>query len=175
MPATVSAISSSSLYAGTTTATRLPSSIRPRALQAGAAGDRRCEAVPEERREEAEQEAQEGADHRGVALAAGCRLRHRRVPNEARHLDVLREREQLRGRRLLRQELRSPVLRVRDLADEHELVDRRETASRLQRLVQRRRADLVRLQVVVDTAQLAIEARDLRVDVARDVRDEERH
>src|SRR5690349_15206411 len=39
MPRIVAPISSSSLYAGTTTATRLPSSIRRRTLQARAAGE----------------------------------------------------------------------------------------------------------------------------------------
>src|SRR3989442_3973890 len=77
IPATVSAISSSSLYAGTTTATRLPSSIRPRTLHSRAAGEPAREAVPQERRGDSGEEAEERADDGRVPLAAGRRLRDR--------------------------------------------------------------------------------------------------
>src|SRR5689334_17609450 len=126
MPRIVSPISSSSLYAGTTTATRLPSSIRSLTLQTGAAGDPRREAVPEERREHAEEQPEERADDRRVPLRARRRLRHRGRAELARLLDLVREREQLRRRGLLREELRAPVLGVRDLADEDELVQGRQ-------------------------------------------------
>src|ERR671930_482364 len=74
MPVIVSAISRSSLYAGTTTATRLPSSMRPVRLQGRAAGEPARERLPQERGGDAEQEAEEGADDGGVPLAAGGRL-----------------------------------------------------------------------------------------------------
>src|SRR5919197_2617930 len=94
MPATVSAISRSSLYAGTTTATRLPSSIRRRRLPGRAAGEPARERLPQERGGDAEQQAEEGAHHRGVALAAGGRLRPDGVRQDPAPFDALRLREQ---------------------------------------------------------------------------------
>src|ERR671936_708992 len=94
MPAIVSAISRSSLYAGTTTATRLPSSIRPRRLQGRAAGEPARERLPEERRGDAEEEPEEGADDGGVALAAGRRLRPDGARQDTSALDALRLREE---------------------------------------------------------------------------------
>src|SRR5919197_6542729 len=93
-PATVSAISRSSLYAGTTTATRLPSSIRRRRLPGRAAGEPARERLPEERGGDAEQQAQKGAHHRGVALAAGGRLRPDGVRQDPAPLDALRLRQE---------------------------------------------------------------------------------
>src|SRR5436190_2345950 len=139
MPAIVSAIKSSSSNAGTTTATRFPSSIRSRTLQTGAAGDGTREAVPEEGREDAEEQPEERSDDGRVALAACGRLRRGRVAEHARLLDVLREREQLLGGRLLVEELAPPLLGVVDLADEDELVQRGQAARVLDRRVQRLR------------------------------------
>src|SRR5213080_253836 len=101
MPAIVSAISRSSLYAGTTTATRLLSSIRPRRLPSGAAGEPARERLPEQRRGDAEQEPEEGADDGGVALAASGRLRPDSAGQDTSALDALRLREQ----RLRREEV----------------------------------------------------------------------
>src|SRR5947209_19998583 len=87
MPVIVSAISRSSLYAGTTTATRLPSSIRPLRLQGRAAGDAARERLPEERGGDPEQEPEEGADDGRVPLAAGGRLRPDGARQDAAALD----------------------------------------------------------------------------------------
>src|SRR5579864_3236277 len=84
MPAIVVPTSVSSLCAGTTTATRLPSSTKL-TLAREPAGD----GLPEEGGEDPEQESDEGADDDGVALAAG---RHLRDPGRRQHervLDVL--------------------------------------------------------------------------------------
>src|ERR671935_3207222 len=97
MPATVSAISRSSLYAGTTTATRLPSSIRRRRLPGRAAGEPARERLPEQRRGDAEQEPEEGAHDRGVALAAGGRLRPDGVCQDPAPLDALCLRQERPG------------------------------------------------------------------------------
>src|SRR5919201_3739359 len=94
IPAIVSAISRSSLYAGTTTATRLPSSIRRRRLPGRAAGEPARERLPQERRGDPEQEPEEGTHHGGVALAASGRLRPDGVRQDAAALDALRLREQ---------------------------------------------------------------------------------
>src|ERR687887_2593761 len=98
MPVIVSAISRSSLYAGTTTATRLPSSIRPLRLQARAAGDAARERLPEERRGDAEEEPEEGAHDGRVPLAAGGRLRPDGARQDAPALDGLRLGEERPGR-----------------------------------------------------------------------------
>src|SRR5919201_3711277 len=89
MPVIVSAISRSSLYAGTTTATRLPSSIRPLRLQARAAGDAGRERLPQERGGDADQEPEEGAHDGRVPLAAGGRLRPDGAGQDAAALDGL--------------------------------------------------------------------------------------
>src|ERR1044072_6007308 len=90
MPVIVSAISRSSLYAGTTTATRLPSSIRPRRLQGRAAGEPARERLPQECSGDAEEEPEEGPDDGRVALAAGGRLRPDGEGQGAPALDALR-------------------------------------------------------------------------------------
>src|SRR5919201_4353766 len=90
MPVIVSAISRSSLYAGTTTATRLPSSIRPLRLQTRAAGQPARKRLPQERGGDAEQQPEEGADDGRVALAAGGRLRPDGARQDTAALDGLR-------------------------------------------------------------------------------------
>src|SRR5919202_4860160 len=90
MPVIVSAISRSSLYAGTTTATRLPSSMRPLRLQGRAAGDPARERLPQERGGDAEQQAEEAADDGRVALAARGRLRPHGPGQHPAALDALR-------------------------------------------------------------------------------------
>src|ERR687885_224073 len=90
MPAIVSAISRSSLYAGTTTATRLPSSMPPRRLQGRAAGQPAGERLPQERGGDPEQEPEEGADDGRVPLAASRRLRPDRARQHPAALDALR-------------------------------------------------------------------------------------
>src|SRR5919199_5496311 len=98
MPVIVSAISRSSLYAGTTTATRLPSSIRPLRLQGRAAGEPARERLPQERGRDAEQEPEEGAHDGGVPLAAGGCLRPDSARQDAAALDGLRLRQERPGR-----------------------------------------------------------------------------
>ena len=71
MPRSVVAISFSSSCAGTTTPTRLPSSIA--ATKPGG------EAVPEERGERAEDEPDQRGDDHGVAAAARRHLLRRRA------------------------------------------------------------------------------------------------
>src|SRR5438309_11083490 len=103
MPAIVSAISRSSLYAGTTTATRLPSSIRPLRLQGRAAGEPARERLPQERGRDAEQEPEEGAHDGRVPLAAGGRLRPDGAGQGAAALHRLRLlQERPRGEEVLR-------------------------------------------------------------------------
>src|SRR5438270_2811045 len=98
MPVIVSAISRSSLYAGTTTATRLPSSIRPLRLQGRAAGEPARERLPEERGDDADEQPEEGADDGRVPLAAGGRLRPDGARQDAAALDALRLRKQRSSR-----------------------------------------------------------------------------
>src|SRR5437763_14059907 len=114
MPAIGSAISRSSLYAGTTTPTRLPSSIRPRRLQGRAAGEPARERLPEERRGDAEEEPEEGADDGRVALAAGGCLRPDGEGQDAAARDGLR----LLEKRLRREEGGRPA-RPALLGDAH--------------------------------------------------------
>src|ERR1051325_10409017 len=88
----VSAISFSSSCAGTTTATRCPSSTLPRLRRAA---DDPHDRLPEERGEDPEQEAdQRGHDH-SVAAALGGRLRRGCERLLTSLLDFLRHRELL--------------------------------------------------------------------------------
>src|SRR5213592_5058271 len=94
----VSAISFSSSCAGTTTATRCPSSTPPRLRRAA---DDPPERLPEERGEDPEQQPeQRGHDH-GVAPALRGRLRRGRKRLLLSALDLLRHRELLFRRREL--------------------------------------------------------------------------
>src|SRR5438093_722812 len=95
MPRSVSATRSSSRYAGTTTATRLPSTMR-RELR------RRCGPVPSrqerlghERTERAEQQTDQPPDRGGVAGARRCHPGGGRGLDDVALLDVDGEREQL--------------------------------------------------------------------------------
>src|SRR5437763_13748724 len=129
MPVIVSAISRSSLYAGTTTATRLPSSIRPRRLQGRAAGEPARERLPQERRGDAEEEPEEGADDGRVALAAGGCLRPDGEGQDAAALDGLR----LLEKRLRREEVgrhdRPALLGDADDPDRRQLLRGRQRAA----------------------------------------------
>src|SRR5919204_6104466 len=128
MPVIVSAINRSSLYAGTTTATRLPSSMRPLRLQGRAAGDAARERLPEERSGDAEQEPEEGADDGGVPLAAGGRLRPDRARQGAAALDALRLREERPGREEVGRHHRAALLGDPDDPDRGELLGAGELA-----------------------------------------------
>src|SRR5919201_6687270 len=151
MPAIVSAISRSSLYAGTTTATRLPSSIRPLRLQGRAAGDAARERLPQERGGDAEQEAEEGAHDGGVPLAAGGRLGSDGARQHAAALDRLRLREERPGREEVLRHDRAALLRDADDPDRGELLRARERAEKVlllrQALVELRELQLVGLHL----------------------------
>src|SRR5262245_5074841 len=93
IPRSVSATRSSSRKAGTTTATRLPSSIvRLRALPRVPSLDDR---VGDRRGERAEEEPDDRADRGRVATAGRRRPARDRGLHDPALLDVLREREQL--------------------------------------------------------------------------------
>ncbi len=79
IPASVSGSSASSSWAGTTTATRLPSSIRP---PSGAAADER---VPEQRREDPDDQADQAADR-----GAGAAVRPGGLDRDGRRADAAR-------------------------------------------------------------------------------------
>src|ERR671931_1807494 len=162
MPVIVSAISRSSLYAGTTTATRLPSSIRPLRLQGRAAGDPARERLPQERGGDAEQEPEEGADDGRVPLAAGGRLRPDGAGQDAAPLDALRLRKERPRREEVLRHDRAALLGDADDPDRGELLRAGERAEeRLlfrETLVERRELRLVGLH-------LRRQRRDLRVHV----------
>src|SRR5438105_1070806 len=162
MPAIVSAISRSSLYAGTTTATRLPSSIRPRRLPGGAAGEPARERLPQERCGDAEQEAEEGADNGGVPLAARRRLRPDGARQDPAALDALRLREERPRREEVLRHDRAALLGDADDADRGELLGAAQRAEKRlllrEPLVERRELRLVGLH-------LRGQRRDLRVHV----------
>src|SRR5919201_6865629 len=113
-PPIVSAISRSSLYAGTTTATRLPSSIRPRRLHSRAADHAACDRLPEERRGDPEQQAEERPDDGRVPLAAGGRLRPDGARQHAATFDGLRLREERPGGEEVLRHDRAALLRDAD-------------------------------------------------------------
>src|SRR5919108_1558358 len=162
IPATVSAISRSSLYAGTTTATRLPSSIRPGRLPSRAAGEPAREGLPQERGGDPEQQPEEGADDGRVALAAGGRLRPDGARQDAAALDALRLREERLGRKEILRHDRAALLGDADDPDRRELLGPGERAQETlllrEPLVERGELALVRLH-------LRGQRRDLRVHV----------
>src|SRR5690349_10323749 len=83
----VVATSASSSYAGTTTATVLPSSTKQR--------------LPEERSDQADHEAEERGDDNGVPFAARRRLHRRRPGEHLRPFDLLGLNQQLLGLQLV--------------------------------------------------------------------------
>src|SRR5919197_3481110 len=124
MPSTVGARSSSSLYAGMTTATFLPSSTRLR-LDGGSADDRR-RGLPDERREDAEHEADQSGDENRVAAATRGRLRRPRGGDQLALLDVLGERQKLLVLGEIGDDLPLLLYREPDLVREQQPLDRRE-------------------------------------------------
>src|SRR2546423_3562544 len=89
---TVSAISFSSSCAGTTTATRLPSSTLRNLGRA--ADDPECR-LPKEGGDDAQDQPDQSGDQNGVAAAARGGLRRDRAGRDLRRLDLLRECELL--------------------------------------------------------------------------------
>src|SRR5919197_513893 len=160
MPVIVSAISRSSLYAGTTTATRLPSSLRPLRLQARAAGEAARERLPEKGRGDADQESEEGAHDGRVPLAAGGRLRPHGARQDAAALDGLRLREERPGREEVLRHHRAALLGDADDPDRGELLRAGERAEeRLllpQALVERRELRLVGLHLCGQRGDLRV-------------------
>src|SRR5919201_1940421 len=151
MPVIVSAINRSSLYAGTTTATRLPSSMRPLRLQGRAAGEPARKRLPQERGDDAEQEPQEGADDGGVPLAAGGRLRPDGARQDAAALDARRLREERPGREEVLRHDPAALLGDADDPDCGELLGAGEGAEKVlllrQALVELRELQLVGLHL----------------------------
>ena len=162
IPASVVPISCSSSWAGTTTATRFPSTI---GLSGGAVAARE-ERIREERRRAAEQEADQPADERRVAAAARRRLDGGCGLDDLRLLDVLRERELLLDVRLQVEQLAATRLVVVERAQEDELVERAD-ALLVHRLLERADPRHERVQLLLDRLELPVERVDLRVDVLR--------
>src|SRR5690242_12935301 len=97
MPSSVETISSASLWAGTTTATRFASSIAlRRAAEAALAGDRD---------DRPEDEPDQGADDERRRLRVRRRLDRRRRLDDLRALDLFGEDELLLQRLLLRDQV----------------------------------------------------------------------
>src|SRR6266540_5279896 len=130
MPRIVSAISFSSSCAGTTTATRLPSST---ARRLGRAADDSGGGLPHERGDQAEDQSDQGGDDDRVAAAARGRLRGDGRVDHLRRLDLLRQSELL----LVRGELvddRQPLLdEAVELTEEDQLLSGREAGAALDR------------------------------------------
>src|SRR5690242_15645466 len=117
MPSSVATISSASLCAGTTTATRFASSIGGplRLAEAALAGDRQ---------DRAEDEPDQGADDERRRLRVRSRLDGSRRLDHLRALDLFRERELLQQRLLLCDQVALARLEVVLLPDDHELLKR---------------------------------------------------
>src|SRR5919198_1017175 len=162
MPVMVSAISRSSSNAGTTTATRLPSSIRPVRLQGRAAGEPARERLPQERGGDAEQEPEEGAHDRRVPLAAGSRLRADGARQDAAALDALRLRQERPRREEVLRHDRPALLGDADDPDRGQLLGPGERAE--QRLLLRQ-ALVERGELLLVRLHLCVQGRDLRVHV----------
>src|SRR5690348_12281742 len=128
MPASVAPINSSSSCAGTTTATRPPSSMS--AVRGATPRDRSGDAVPQERGERADDRADDRRDDGGVPVAAGGDLVRGRARQDRRRLDLPRLREQLRRAELV-------LLHGGQAELQEQLVGRGEPAA-LQRLVDQR-------------------------------------
>src|SRR3954470_6615964 len=127
MPSTVGPSSCSSLYAGMTTATRLPSST-PLRLDGRSAGDpgRR---LPEERGEDAEQQADQRAHEHRVPAAPGGGLRRARRRVDLALLDRLGERQQLLVLALVGDHLALLLDGEADLVREEQSLDGREAGA----------------------------------------------
>src|SRR5438132_12462159 len=151
----VSAISFSSSCAGTTTATRCPSSPPPRL---GAVADGPPDRLPEERGEDPEQEPEQGRDDHRVTAALRRGLGRHRECLLLPELDLLRHRKLLRRGGELIGDLGA-------LDRDDQLVRRGEPA--LPELIVDR---LERLRVGGD---LLLPARDQRVRVGRSARDDD--
>src|SRR6185437_2200071 len=116
MPWSVATFSSASLCAGTTTATRLASSMALlRLAEAALAGDRH---------DRAEDQADQGADDERRRLRVRRSLDRGGRLDHLRALDLLREDELLLQRLLLRDQVSLARLGVVLLPDDHELLQR---------------------------------------------------
>src|SRR4051812_26386923 len=125
IPCNVAAIRPSSSWAGTTTATRFPSSMT-RSYGSDRLGRSQAAdpAVSRDRRDPAEDQPDQGADHDRAALRVRREEHRRGRLDDLGALDVLRERQLLLGRRLLVEQVPLALLSVVDLAHEDELVQR---------------------------------------------------
>src|SRR5687768_11794154 len=116
IPASVPAISASSSWAGTTTATRLPSSTLQAPLH-----DR----LPQQRGQRAQEEADQPAHDDRIARRARARLERNGALVDPRTLDVSRKCKQGPGVLSVLLDDRALLLEIVELADEHELIERR--------------------------------------------------
>src|SRR4051812_21752131 len=138
IPWSVAAIRPSSSCAGTTTATRFPSSMtrsygadRLGGLASGADAP-----VAQNRHDRADQQPDQRTDHDRRPLRVRRREDGGGRRDDLRALDVLGERELLLRRRLLVEQVALALLCVVDLTDQHELVERRQVRLR-NRLLER--------------------------------------
>src|SRR5712692_11537646 len=129
MPPTVTPTSCSSLCAGTTTATRLPSTTALGGRRAAA--DARDHRIPGERGDQTEHEADQRADEQRAADAPRRRVHGRGPRDDTGALDQLRDDEQLLRRRARVEQRRATLLEDVLSADQHELFEGR-VALRLQ-------------------------------------------
>src|SRR5919204_797423 len=170
MPSTVGARSSSSLYAGMTTATRLPSSTRLR-LDGSSADDPR-RGLPDERREDAEHDADQSGDENRVAAASSGRLRRTSRRDQLALLDVLGEREQLLVLGEVGDDLPLLLDREPDLVREQQALDRRKAGVLLYLCLQRGDPGVDALELGLVRRDIRLEVLDLGRDVAaRDLAD----
>src|SRR5262245_20758328 len=113
MPRSVSAIRSSSSCAGTTTATRLPSTMRL-SLPGRGPIPARDDGLGSQRRDGAEEQADPPPDERRRACAPRGRLRRDGRLDDAALLDLRREREELAGGQQVLLERAAPLLERRE-------------------------------------------------------------
>src|SRR6476469_9590258 len=173
MPCRVAAIKPSSLCAGTTTATLLPSSMR-RWYGERRLGGTWTAGVHDDRHDRAEDQPDQRTDEERAAARMRRRLHRARRDDDLRALDLGCERELLLQRFLLGDQVSEPCLGVVLLTDDHELVERVQVPRRLRRGRQHREPTIDRLELRVDALQRRAEGADLDADVGgRRLRDDD--
>src|SRR5437764_10708930 len=165
MPWIVAVINPSSSCAGTTTATRLPSSMTRSYGRDRLHGEPVDATVGDDRRDRAEDQPDQGThDQRAVARVRRRLERPRRL-DDLRALDLLGERELLLQRLLLGDQVPEPRLRVVLLADDHELLEGIEVLRRALGARDDRQALVDRADLIVDLRERRLERPDLHADV----------
>src|SRR6476469_3328699 len=164
MPCRVAAIKPSSLCAGTTTATLLPSSMR-RWYGERRLGGTWTAGVHDDRHDRAEDQSDQRTDEKRAAARVRRRLHRARRDDDLRALDLRCERELLLQRLLLGDQVAEPRLGVVLLADDHELLERIEVPRRALRLGDDRKSLVHGLDLVVHLLEGRLERPDLQADV----------